>query len=72
MLHILICNYCSPWHLEVTLETTQEKIRDAKQRSLLLKAYSTRVTAERQQLNKKAAQVKGRLEQLEEKYGLRF
>ncbi|XP_034279583.1 HAUS augmin-like complex subunit 5 [Pantherophis guttatus] len=49
---------------EVTLETTQ--IWDAKRRSLLLKAYSTRVTAERQQLHKKGAQVKGRLEQLEE------
>ncbi|XP_063168091.1 HAUS augmin-like complex subunit 5 [Candoia aspera] len=51
---------------EVTLEAAQEKIRDAKRRSLLLKAYSTRVTTERQQWHKKALQVKGRLEQMEE------
>ncbi|XP_013919005.1 PREDICTED: HAUS augmin-like complex subunit 5 [Thamnophis sirtalis] len=49
---------------EVTLETAQ--IWDAKRRSLLLKAYATQVTAERQQLHQKGAQVKGRLEQLEE------
>ncbi|XP_042295984.1 HAUS augmin-like complex subunit 5 isoform X2 [Sceloporus undulatus] len=51
---------------EVTLETAQEEIRDAKRRTLLLKAYSTRVMAERQQLHRKATQIRGRLEQLEE------
>ncbi|XP_026541073.1 HAUS augmin-like complex subunit 5 [Notechis scutatus] len=49
---------------EAIPETTQ--IWDAKQRRLLLKAYSARITAERQQLHKKAAQVKGHLEHLKE------
>ncbi|KAH0631368.1 hypothetical protein JD844_005666 [Phrynosoma platyrhinos] len=51
---------------EITLETAQEKIHDAKRRTLLLKAYSTRVMAERQQLHRKTMQMRGRLEQLEE------
>nr|XP_020667517.1 HAUS augmin-like complex subunit 5 [Pogona vitticeps] len=51
---------------EVTLETSQEMICDAKRRSLLLKAYSARVASERQQLRARTLQVKGRLEQLEE------
>ncbi|XP_060114263.1 HAUS augmin-like complex subunit 5 [Heteronotia binoei] len=51
---------------EITLEAAQEKIRDTKRRTLLLKAYSTRVTAERQQLKTLVVQVKGRLEQLQE------
>ncbi|CAI5781274.1 HAUS augmin-like complex subunit 5 [Podarcis lilfordi] len=51
---------------EVALETAQEEIWDAKRRSLLLKAYSARVTAERQQLQARAAKVGGRLEQLQE------
>ncbi|XP_015273581.1 PREDICTED: HAUS augmin-like complex subunit 5 [Gekko japonicus] len=51
---------------EVTLEVAQEKICDTKRRTLLLKAYSARVTAERQQLKTRVVQVKGRLEQLQE------
>ncbi|KAL8220146.1 UNVERIFIED_CONTAM: hypothetical protein K2H54_039590 [Gekko kuhli] len=51
---------------EVTLEVSQEKIRDTKRRTLLLKAYSARVTAERQQLKTRVVQVRGRLEQLQE------
>ncbi|KAJ7304124.1 hypothetical protein JRQ81_011650 [Phrynocephalus forsythii] len=51
---------------EAALEASQEKIRDAKRRSLLLKAYSARVASERQQLRSRTLHVKGRLEQLEE------
>ncbi|XP_062996327.1 HAUS augmin-like complex subunit 5 isoform X3 [Elgaria multicarinata webbii] len=51
---------------EVALETAQEKIRDIKQRTLLLKAYSTRVAVERQQLRERIVPIQGRLEQLEE------
>ncbi|XP_054855427.1 HAUS augmin-like complex subunit 5 isoform X2 [Eublepharis macularius] len=51
---------------EVASEVAQEKIRDAKHRTLLLKAYSARVTAERQQLRTQVVQVRGRLEQLQE------
>nr|XP_056703420.1 HAUS augmin-like complex subunit 5 [Euleptes europaea] len=51
---------------EVTAEVAQEEIRDTKRRTLLLKAYSARVAAERQQLKTWAVQVKGRLEQLQE------
>nr|XP_060639817.1 HAUS augmin-like complex subunit 5 [Anolis sagrei ordinatus] len=50
---------------EVTMETSQEKIRDAKRRTLLLKAYSTQVMAEHQLLHEKVMQMKGHLEQLE-------
>ncbi|KAG8143336.1 hypothetical protein E2320_000578 [Naja naja] len=52
----------------IASEAIPEKteIWDAKRRHLLLKAYSARVTAEQQQLHKKTAQIKGRLEHLEE------
>ncbi|XP_077193060.1 HAUS augmin-like complex subunit 5 isoform X2 [Paroedura picta] len=51
---------------EVTLEVAQETIHDTKHRTLLLKAYSAKVTAERQQLKTRMVQVKGRLEQFQE------
>ncbi|XP_048355936.1 HAUS augmin-like complex subunit 5 [Sphaerodactylus townsendi] len=51
---------------EIAVEVAQEKIHDTKRRTLLLKAYSARVTAERQQLKTQVVQVEGRLEQLQE------
>ncbi|XP_034612555.1 HAUS augmin-like complex subunit 5 isoform X4 [Trachemys scripta elegans] len=51
---------------EVSLEATQERIRDAQRRSLLLKAYAVRTAKERQQLQASVTQLEGRLEQLQD------
>uniref|UniRef100_A0A8D0H5F2 HAUS augmin-like complex subunit 5 n=1 Tax=Sphenodon punctatus TaxID=8508 RepID=A0A8D0H5F2_SPHPU len=51
---------------EVSQETAQERIRDAKRRSLLLKAYASRTATERQRLHGSVAQLQGRLGKLQE------
>ncbi|XP_075764438.1 HAUS augmin-like complex subunit 5 [Pelodiscus sinensis] len=51
---------------EASLEGTQERIRDAQRRSLLLRAYAARAAKERQRLQGSVAQLGGRLEQLQD------
>nr|XP_006113594.1 HAUS augmin-like complex subunit 5 [Pelodiscus sinensis] len=56
----------SPPTPEASLEGTQERIRDAQRRSLLLRAYAARAAKERQRLQGSVAQLGGRLEQLQD------